>query len=98
MRGFHFKKAHFFLSPQVGLGAGRGDQAKIIEKSIKREEKTNKMIQKRFKTYSNINSGRYKEPAAHTTPPELGDTTISIFWIRKPSELEISAVFPSLVT
>ena len=60
-------------------GAGRGDQAKIIEKSIKREEKPNKMIQKRFKTCSNIISRRHKEPAAHTTPSELGDTTFSIF-------------------
>ena len=75
-----------------------GGQAKIIEKSMKREEKPNKRIQKRLKTCSNIISRRHKEPAAHTTPPELGDTTISIFWIRKPSELEISAVFPSLVT
>ena len=61
------------------VGAGRGDQAKIIEKSTKREENPNKMIQKRFKTYSNIISGRHKEPAVHTTPSELGDTAFSIF-------------------
>ena len=74
-----FKKAHFFQITPPDTRGRQGGQAKIIEKSFKRDEKPSKMIQKRFKTYSNIISGRHKEPAVHTTPSELGDTTFSIF-------------------